>query len=84
MQLPAVLGIQSAEQPPRYVPISRLRQVMKTARIEEQAAEVTDGECRLERLFKPEEGAGATMLTGSVEEIARQIAGLLVEHDVAR
>jgi len=85
VRLPAVLGIQSAEQPPRYVPISRLRQVMKTARVEEETAAVTDGECALvERLFAPEEGAGATMLTGSVEEIAQRIAGLLVERHVVR
>ena len=38
VRLPAVLGIQAAEQPPRYVPVSRLRQVMKTGKVEEQAA----------------------------------------------
>jgi len=85
VRLPAVLGIQSAEQPPRYVPVSRLRQVMKTASVEEQAAAAVGGEpLAVERLFKPEEGAGATMLTGSGEEIARSVAGLLVEHHVVR
>ena len=32
--LPAVLGIQAAEKPPRYVPISKVRATMKTAKIE--------------------------------------------------
>ncbi len=32
--LPAVLGIQSAEKPPRYVPVAKVRAVMKSAKIE--------------------------------------------------
>jgi electron transfer flavoprotein beta subunit len=36
--LPAVIGIQAAAQPPRYVPVARIRQAMKTAQIEEIAA----------------------------------------------
>ena len=36
--LPAVLGIQASEQPPRYVAVSKVRQAMKTATIEEQDA----------------------------------------------
>lgn len=85
VRLPAVLGIQAAEQPPRYVPVSRLRQVMKTARLEEQS--VTPPQCEpldIERLFKPEEGAGAAMLSGSPEEIVRQIANLLSERRLVR
>ena len=35
VSLPAVIGIQAAEQPPRYVAISKVRQAMKTAVIEE-------------------------------------------------
>ncbi len=35
IQLPALLGIQSASQPPRYVPVARIRQAMKSGRIEE-------------------------------------------------
>ncbi|MBI3950488.1 MAG: electron transfer flavoprotein subunit beta/FixA family protein [Acidobacteria bacterium] len=38
VKLPAVLGIQAAAQPPRYVPVARIRQAMKTAQIEEIAA----------------------------------------------
>ncbi|MEN8173805.1 MAG: electron transfer flavoprotein subunit beta/FixA family protein, partial [Chloroflexota bacterium] len=34
--LPAVLGIQAGEEPPRYVAISKVRQMMKTAEIDEQ------------------------------------------------
>ncbi len=36
VKLPAVLGIQASEQPPRYVAYSKIRQVMGTAKIEEK------------------------------------------------
>jgi electron transfer flavoprotein beta subunit len=85
VKLPAVLGIQAAEQPPRYVPVSRLRQVMKTAKVEEQEAAPAEIQpLAVERMFKPEEGAGAKMLSGSPEEIARQIADLLAERRLVR
>ena len=34
--LPAVLGIQAADQPPRYVAFGKIRQAMKTSTIEDQ------------------------------------------------
>lgn len=81
VRLPAVLGIQSAEQPPRYVPVSRLRQVMKTAQVgEESIAPPETPAVTVERMFKPEEGAGAAMLSGEPEEVARQIAKVLAER----
>ena len=85
VRLPAVLGIQAAEQPPRYVPVSRLRQVMKTGTVEEQMASPPPAEpVGVERLFKPEEGAGAAMLSGSPDEVARQIVNLLSERRLLR
>lgn len=85
LRLPAALGIQAAEQPPRYLPISRLRQVMKTAKVEEQSVSPPSPQpLPIERLFKPEEGAGAAMLSGSPEELARQIADLLAERHLLR
>ena len=85
VELPAVLGIQAAEQPPRYVPVSRLRQVMKTGNVEEQAASLPSAPpLEIERLYKPEEGKGATMLSGSPEEVARQIANILSERRLLR
>lgn len=85
VKLPAVVGIQAAEQPPRYVPISRLRQVMKSAKLEEHT--VTAPSLRaveVDRMFMPEEGGGATMLSGTPEEMARQLADLLAERNVLR
>jgi electron transfer flavoprotein beta subunit len=85
VKLPAILGIQAAEQPPRYVPVSRLRQVMKSAKVEEQeTAPAAPQTLDVERMFKPDEGGGATMLSGTPEEIASQITGLLAERRLVR
>jgi electron transfer flavoprotein beta subunit len=85
VRLPAVLGIQAAEQPPRYVPISRLRQVMKTATVEEvSVAPPSQQPLDVTRLFKPEEGAGAVMISGGAQEAARQITSLLSERRLLR
>ena len=83
--LPAVLGIQAAEQPPRYVPITRLRQMMKTAMVEELLVPPPSPHpLVVERLFKLEEGAGAAMLSGSPDQLSRQIAGLIAERHLLR
>ncbi len=81
--LPLVLGIQAAETPPRYVPIAKIRQVMKTARIEERSGDVDlSGGLAPARLFPPETGAKATMLPGSVDEVADRLVGILREQGV--
>ena len=85
VKLPAVLGIQAAEQPPRYVPVSRLRQVMKAAKVEESSVEPPPASpLHVERMSKPEEGGGAEMLAGSPEEVARRIVALLSERRLLR
>lgn len=82
---PAVLGILSAEQPPRYVPVSRLRQIRKTGKLERFDA-IPPGGPRLEveSLFQPEEGRGATMLSGTPAELARQLAGVIAGAGLGR
>ncbi|MFL7894260.1 MAG: electron transfer flavoprotein subunit beta/FixA family protein [Anaerolineales bacterium] len=82
--LPAVLGIQVAEQPPRYVAVSKVRQAMNSAQIEE--VELGDsnfeGEPVVTRMFQPEVGEGATMLEGSLDEIADELIGILKDLGV--
>ena len=82
--LPAVLGIQVAEQPPRYVAVSKVRQAMNSAQIEE--VELGDsnfeGEPVVTRMFQPEVGEGATMLGGSLDEIADELIGILKDLGV--
>uniref|UniRef100_A0A7C2BF40 Electron transfer flavoprotein subunit beta/FixA family protein n=1 Tax=Thermomicrobium roseum TaxID=500 RepID=A0A7C2BF40_THERO len=78
LELPAVLGVQAARQAPRYVPISRVRQVMREATIETRDVE-TSGDLApaIMRLRFPEEAGQAEILTGSASEIADRIIELL-------
>ncbi len=82
--LPAVLGIQAADEPPRYVPISKIRQAMKTASIEEQDADELDpsGAPTVNRMFEPETGERATMIEGDEEEIAAKLIEIFQEAGI--
>jgi electron transfer flavoprotein beta subunit len=82
--LPAVLGVQAAEQPPRYVAVSKVRQVMKTATIEERAGTAGDsgGGPTVSRMFLPEAAERATMITGSVDEVATRLVGVFKDLGV--
>ncbi len=84
VMLPAVLGIQAAEEPPRYVAISKIRQTMKTSTIEQQAAAAGDvsGGPIINRMFQPEGGERATMIKGSEDEIAARLIDILKELNV--
>jgi electron transfer flavoprotein beta subunit len=82
--LPAVLGIQVAEEPPRYVAVSKVRQAMKTAEIEEVEAGDFDlkGGPTVNRMYQPEVGEGAAMLEGSLDDIVDELVGILNELGV--
>jgi electron transfer flavoprotein beta subunit len=82
--LPAVIGIQASDTPPRYVPISKIRQVMKTSKVaEEDAGEIDlQGGCSSDKMYLPQISGQVTMLEGSVEEIASQLAGIFKEAGV--
>lgn len=84
VKLPAVLGIQAAEQPPRYIAYSKIRQVMSTAKIEERAASNLDssGGASVSRMFQPEAGQRATIIEGTPEEVANQMVGIFKELGV--
>jgi electron transfer flavoprotein beta subunit len=79
--LPAVLGIQAAEQPPRYVAFSKVRQAMKSAAIDERDPADMDssGSPTVTRMFLPETGQRATMLEGDAEEIADKLVEIFNE-----
>ena len=82
--LPAVLGIQVAEEPPRYVAVSKVRQAMKIAEIEE----IELGELELaggpavDRMYQPEVGEGATIIEGSLDDISDNLIGIFKELGV--
>lgn len=84
VNLPAVLGIQSAEQPPRYVAVSKVRQVMKTATLEELPASRLDlaRGAAIQRLSPPEASKRATMISGSPEEIVTRLTEIFKELGV--
>ena len=76
-----VLGVQAARQMPRYAPVSRVRQIMKEAELEEIEADDVDVSTgtTVRRMFTPEKGEGAEMLDGSAEEIADRIVAIIKE-----
>ena len=73
--LPAVLGIQVAEEPRRYVAVSKVRQSMKTATIEEIEAGEFDlaGSPIIDRMYQPEVGEGAEILEGDLDNVAAKL-----------
>jgi len=79
--LPAVLGIQTASQPPRYVSGSKLRQAM-SAEIRTitgaDAGSATGAE--ITGLQEPERGDGATMFEGDAQAVAGKIVDVLNER----
>jgi len=81
---PAVLGVQSAEKPPRYVPVAKVRAVMKSAKIEtaDVAAPAVPKALAVERMYKPEAAGRAQMIEGSPEDVANRLAEILAERSV--
>jgi len=79
ISLPAVLGIQSSEEPPRYVAISKVRQMMNSSSIEEiQSSELeTESGVVIKRMYLPGAAERAEMLEGDEEEVAAKVTTIL-------
>ena len=79
---PAVLTIQTGINQPRYATL----RAIKLAEQQEIAIVAADGAAdgapayRVRKMFSPPKGAGAKMLTGAPDEIAKQIAGIIKER----
>src|SRR3990170_2992511 len=81
--LPAVLGVQSAEQPPRYVPVSKVAQAKRTLQLTELTEPtVLEMGVRPTKLLKSDPISRAEMLTGDVSQVADQIVRLLRERSL--
>jgi electron transfer flavoprotein beta subunit len=81
VDLPAVLGVQASRAVPRYAPVSRVRQAMKTAQIAEiEAAAPAGAGISVQRMFKPESAEHAEMLEGDTEEIVERVTEILRER----
>jgi electron transfer flavoprotein beta subunit len=82
LKLPAVLGIQAAEKPPRYVPVAKVRSVMKSATVETSDATSVAAPAGLAvaRMYKPEATGQAEMIEGSPEEMTEKIVEILAQR----
>lgn len=84
LPLPAVLGIQSAEKPPRYVPFSKVRSATKTRQIETVESQPAENPGRLvvEKLYRPQVAERAEMIEGPPETVADRIVELLKSNSL--
>ncbi|OGU12086.1 MAG: hypothetical protein A2X61_09930 [Ignavibacteria bacterium GWB2_35_12] len=83
-EVPAVIGIQAAEKPPRYIPIAKIRAIMKSASIEEVEIPL-DGipsGAVIDKLFEPETSGKAEMLEGSTDEIIEKLIGIFSDKGI--
>lgn len=77
--LPAFLGIQGCEKPPRYVPVAKVRAAKTSGVIEEVPAAGAPVPVPLEitTMAKPLSTGHAEMLSGSVRDVAEKVADIL-------
>ena len=82
VDLPAFLGVQGCEKPPRYVPIAKVRAAMASGGIEEVEAGSGPATTPLEvtAMAKPTEAGHAEMLEGSVPDVAEKLADILADR----
>jgi len=85
VSLPMVVGVQAAAKPPRYAPISKVRQIAQTAEIEEIDPS-DDGAgvgLMMKKMAPPVVAGHAEMFEGSAKEVAAQIVELLKSRGLA-
>ena len=79
-----VVGMQAASKPPRYAPVSKVRQVAQTATIEKIApsGKASSG-LTMKKMAPPVVTGHAEMFTGSSKEVAAKIMELLKSKGLA-
>ena len=84
VSLPMVVGVQAASKPPRYAPISKVRQVAQTATIEKIAPSgETSAGLTIKKMAPPVVTGHAEMIEGSSKEVAAKIVELLKNKGLA-
>lgn len=80
--LPAFIGIQGCEKPPRYVPIAKVRAAMTSGNIETVDASSARAVSppAVTAMAKPTVAGHAQMLEGSVPSVADQVADILAQR----
>ncbi|MFW6185998.1 MAG: electron transfer flavoprotein subunit beta/FixA family protein [Halobacteriota archaeon] len=82
VKLPAILGIVSAERPLTFVPLTKLRKVMKKAEIEEVELETPQMEgTEVVKFYEPEKPE-IELLEGEPEEVADKLIEVFKEIEV--
>jgi len=84
VSLPMVVGVQAASKPPRYAPVSKVRQVAQTATIDKVApsGDVSSG-LTFKKMAPPVVTGHAEMIEGSSKEVAKKIVELLKSKGLA-
>ncbi|RUM99490.1 electron transfer flavoprotein subunit beta/FixA family protein [Pseudaminobacter arsenicus] len=81
MDLPAVIGLQTAASPPRYVAGSKLRDLLNTKVPEmEASAEFAEDLSEATTLNLPDTSGGAEMIEGDAKSVAARIHEILMER----
>jgi electron transfer flavoprotein beta subunit len=83
--LPMVVGVQAASKPPRYAPISKVRQIAQTVKIEgiSPSSDGAGAGLKLKRLAPPVVAGHAEMIEGSSKQVAAKIVELLKSRGLA-
>jgi electron transfer flavoprotein beta subunit len=82
--IPAVLGIQAAEKPPRYVPVAKVRAAMKSQKIDcRPMPPLADGDwpaLQVVEMKRNEPAGHAEMLEGNAEIASGKLCEILAGH----
>ncbi len=85
VDLPAVLGVQTSRETPRYAPVSRVRQLLKTADIGAIPVDAaTDGGLVVEAMSLPVATGRAEMIEGDPAAIADRLAAIINERGLVK
>jgi electron transfer flavoprotein beta subunit len=83
--LPMVVGVQAAHQPPRYAPVSKIRQIAKTAKVDEISGGAPVGSgSSVRKMFKPQSAGHAEMWDGDPADVAEKIVGMIKEKGLMK
>jgi len=86
VRMPAVLGIQAAEKPPRYVPVAKVRAAMKSGKIEcAEVPTLADGgwlAVNVVEMKRNEPAGHAEVLEGAPEQVSEKLCGILAERGI--
>ena len=80
---PVVLGIQAAQETPRYIPVAKIRKASRGVNIEEISGS-SDGNAGTDilNMFKPETEGGAEMLGDDADSAASKIVEILIQKGI--